>query len=150
MSSLSFTSIFLTALVIYFVIKLIRRRPKARVVRKDRGEVERWVDDALARELHRRLGLDRELLLRALEGTPEPEAVGAMEEAVRAMQVKYTWSPDGLVEVRLEITFEDSTSASTSRMFPRDAMPAGVRNELTRTGAAYVYRAVYFPWSRPE
>lgn len=150
MPSLSFSSILLFALVMFLALRLLRGRAKPRFVRKDRGEIERWLDDALSRELARKLGQERETLLRALEGTPEPDAVGAMEEAVRAMQVKYTWSPDGSVDVRLEINFEDSTSASPSRVFPRSAMPESVRDELTRTGAAYVLRPVYFPWSTPE
>lgn len=151
MSTLSLTSILLLALAIYLALRLLRRRKaKPRVIPRDRSEVERWIDDALARELHRKLGLERDLLQRALEGTPEPDAVGAMEEAVRSMQVKYSWSPDGSVDVRLDISFEDGAAATASRVFPRAAMPADVRDELTRTGANQVLRAVYFPWAMPE
>ncbi|AKT38303.1 hypothetical protein [Chondromyces crocatus] len=151
MTITSLTSIVFFALVLYFVLKrLLRRKKKQAVVRRDRNEIERWLDDALARELHRKLGLDRDLLQRALEGTPEPEAVGAMEEAVKAMQATYAWRPEGSVEVRLDVTFEDGTSANTSRIFPRNAMPVAVREEFTSTGASTVLRAVYFPWSTPS
>jgi hypothetical protein len=148
MSIFSLTSILFAALVIYFLLKLVRRKKKK--VRKERTEIERWIDDALARELHRKLGLDRNLIARALDGTPEPDAVDAMEEAVRAMQVKYSWNPDGSVDVRLDVTFEDGTTTTTSRAFPRHAMPASIKDEFTRTGTDVVFRAVYFPWSTPE
>lgn len=150
MSSSSFASILLFAFVIYLAFKVLRRRRKPEAARKDRSEVERWIDDMLARELARKLGLERELLLRALGGAPEPDAVGSMEEAVRGMQAKYAWNPDGSVDVRLEIAFEDGTSTSASRVFPREAMPALVKDEFKRTGAAYVLRSVYFPWSAPD
>jgi hypothetical protein len=150
MSMSSFATIFLAALAIYFVLRLLRRRRKAKVVRKGRTEIDRWIDDALSRELQRRLGLAREVVLNALEGTPEPEVVGAMEDAVRGMQVRYVWNPDGSVDVRLDISFEDGTNASVSRLFPRDSMPTEIRDEFKRTGASSVLRAVYFPWSTPE
>lgn len=150
MSTSSITSFLLIALVLYFALKLLRRRKKRVPPRRPRSEIERWIDDALARELQRKLGLERELIQRALEGAPEPEVVGAMEEVVRAMMVKYTWSPDGSVDVRLDISFEHDTSASASRVFPRSAMPADVKDEFQRTGADQVLRAVYFPWHTPE
>ncbi|EYF00309.1 hypothetical protein [Chondromyces apiculatus] len=153
MTITSISSILFALLVFYVALKLLRRREKREAVRqhrRERSEVERWLDDALSRELSRKLSLERDLLLRALEGAPEPEAVGPMEEAVREMQAKYVWRPDGSVEVLLDVSFEDGTSASANRIFPRSAMPAAVRDEFTRTGAPSVLRPLHFPWSTPE
>ena len=156
MTTTSITSILLAVLVFYVALKLLRRREKrekreaVRKHRRERTEIERWLDDALSRELSRKLDLERDLLLRTLEGAPEPEAVGPMEEAVRAMQAKYVWRPDGSVEVLLDVTFEDGTTASATRIFPRSAMPAAVRDEFSRTGASSILRPLHFPWSTPE
>lgn len=152
----SISSLLLAVLVFYVALKLLRRRDKRekreaiRKHRQERTQVERWLDDALSRELSRKLTLERDLILRSLEGAPEPDAVGPMEEAVRAMQAKYVWRPDGSVEVLLDITFEDGTTASADRIFPRSAMPADVRDEFTRTGASSILRPLHFPWSTPD
>ncbi len=151
MSISSFVSILLAALVIYLVLAILRRRgEEAAAPRRERTEIDRWIDDALSRELHRKLDLEREVIARALDGTPEPDVVGSIEEAVRAVQVKYAWNPDGTVDVRLDLSFEDGASASASRVFPRAVMPADVKDELTRTGASFVLRTVHFPWTTPE
>jgi hypothetical protein len=138
------------AFLLYVAVKLIRRRKKGKGTRKEQGEMDRWVHETLARELNRKLGVERDLVQRALEGTPEPDAVGAIEEAVRSVQVKYGKTPDGSVEARLEISFEDGSSATSSRIVPSDQVPRGIMDEFARTGGAYVFRPVHFPWSGPD
>jgi len=151
MSISSFASLLLAALIIYLAIKILSRRSsKAAAPRRERTEIERWIDDALSRELHRKLDIERDVIVRALDGAPDPDAVSSIEEAVRAVQVKYAWNPDGTVDVRLDVSFEDGASASASRVFPRSVMPADVKDELTRTGVSFVLRTVHFPWSTPE
>jgi hypothetical protein len=146
----SLTGMVFFALVLYLALKLLRRRKKGKPARRERTEIDRWLDDALARELVRKVGIDREVVDRALEGSPDPEAVSSMEAAVRSMQVKYARTPDGSVEARLDICFEDGTNASASRVFSMDKAPAGIRDEFTRTGGAFVFRAFDFPWSATE
>lgn len=144
----SLTSILLFTLVVWFAFKLLRR--KKGKARRERTEVDRWVDDMLARELHRKVGVDRDTVQRALEGTPEPEAVGSIEEAVRTVQIKFARTPDGSYEARLDISFEDGASSTASRLLTPDQLPKEVRDEFTRTGGAFVFRTVHFPWSEPD
>lgn len=146
---LSLTSILFFALVLWFALKLLRRRKK-KASRRERTELDRWVDDMLARELHRKVGVERDTIQRALEGTPEPDAVGAIEEAVREVQMKFSRTPDGSYEARLEVSFEDGNAASPSRLVTADQLPKEVREEFARTGGAYVFRTIHFPWSEPD
>jgi hypothetical protein len=108
------------------------------------------VDEVLARELHKKVGVERDTVQRALEGTPEPDAVGAIEEAVRSVQVKFGRTPEGGFEARLDMAFEDGSNATATRLVKEDEMPKEVRDEFTRTGGAYVYRTVHFPWAEPD
>ena len=150
----SITSILLFVLVLWLAIKLVRRlRGKGKPARRERTELDRWVDDVLARELYRKVGkagVERDAVQRALEGTPEPEAVGAIEEAVKNVQMKFARTPQGGFETRLDVTFEDGTSATASRLLTDEQVPREVRDEFARTGGAYVFRTVHFPWSEPE
>jgi hypothetical protein len=146
----SLTSILFFTLLVWFAIKLLRRRKKGKAARRERTEIDRWVDDMLARELHRKVGVDRDTVQRALEGTPEPDAVGAIEEAVRSVQIKFARTPDSSYEARLEVSFEDGGSSTASRLLTADQLPKEVRDEFTRTGGAFVFRTVHFPWSEPD
>jgi hypothetical protein len=146
----SITSLLFFALLLYFAVKLLRRRRKGKPGRKERTELDRWVDDVLARELHKKLAVERETVQRALEGTPEPEAVGTIEEAVRSVQVKFARTPEGGFEARLEVAFEDGSSATASRLLTNDEVPKEVRDEFARTGGSYVFRTVHFPWAEPN
>lgn len=147
---LSISSMLFLAFLLYLAVKLLRRRKKKTAERKQRSELERWIDETLARELHRKLDLERDVVLRALEGTPEPDAVGSIEEAVRSVQVKYARTADGSVETRLDISFEDGSTATATRIVPVAEVPRTVMDEFARTGGAYVFRPVHFPWSGPD
>jgi hypothetical protein len=148
---LSISSLLFLGFLLYVAVKLIRRRKKGKKAeRRERTALDQWINENLARELQRKLDLEREVVLRALEGTPEPDAVSSIEESVRSIQVKYARTADGAVEARLEISFEDGSSASTTRVLPVAEVPAGVMDEFARTGGAYVFRPVHFPWSGPD
>ncbi|MCC6555080.1 MAG: hypothetical protein IT372_19095 [Polyangiaceae bacterium] len=144
----SLSTLLLLGLVIYAVVKLLRRRRKdMRVQKQERTELERWIDEALSRELSRKLDLERDVISRALDGTPEPDVVGSIEEAVKAVQVKYARTADGGVEARLEISFEDGSSATATRTVSAGDVPRSILDEFARTGGAFVFRPVHFPWS---
>jgi hypothetical protein len=149
--SLSIPSLLFLGFLLYLLVKLLRRRRKGKAAeRKERSELDRWMDETLARELQRKLGIDWEIVMRALQGTPEPDAVGAIEEAVRSVQVKYARTADGSVEARLEVSFEDGSTATASRTLESAEIPKGILDELARTGGAFVFRPVHFPWSGPD
>lgn len=116
-----------------------------------RGEIDAWIEEALARELGARTPLGSDAVLGALRGDPEPEAVTAIEGAVRSVEIKYARLPhDRDVEVRAQITFEDGTSSTGVRGFAQDKLPQAVRDEFARTGSSYVFRAWHLPWSGPD
>ena len=147
----SLSSLLFFAFGLWLAVKLVRRlRRKGKPVRRERTELDRWVDDVLARELHKKVGIERDTIQRALEGTPEPDAVGAVEAAVKSVQMKYARVPQGGYEARLDVAYEDGTTATASRPLTAEQLPQEVRDELARTGGAYAFRTVHFPWSEPE
>jgi hypothetical protein len=138
------------AVLLLLVLQRARRgdAPKAEV--PARSEVDGWIEEAVARDLGKRIALGYAPLLEALRGDPSPDAVTAMEDAVRNVKVTYAKMADGEVEVRAEIAFEDGTSASGSKRFSKAQLPAPIGEEFLRTGGAYVYRDWHFPWYGPE
>ena len=147
------TLIGLAALVMLLLVVVQRARKgdakKAEI--PPRSEVDAWIEEALARELGKRIALGEGPLLEALRGDPAPDAVSAIEDAVSHVKVTYAkMAEDGEVEVRTEIAFEDGTSASGSKRFKKEQLPAAIGEEFLRTGAAFVYRDWHFPWYGPE
>lgn len=139
------------AFSLWLTIKLVRRLfRKGKPKKRERTELDRWVDDVLAREISKKVSVERDTVQRALEGTPEPDAVGAVEEAVKSVQMKFARTPQGGYEARLDVAFEDGATATASRLLTDEQVPQEVRDEFARTGGAYVFRTVHFPWSEPE
>ncbi|EYF00951.1 hypothetical protein [Chondromyces apiculatus] len=150
----SASSLLFLAFVIWLAVKLLRKlRRKGKPGKRQRTDLDRWVDDMLAREVHKKLGkngIDRDTVQRALEGTPEPEAVSAIEDAVKSIQMRYAKTPREEYEARLEVSFEDGTTATATRLLTAAQLPPEVWEELGRTGGSYVFRTVHFSWSEPE
>lgn len=147
------TLIGVVAFVVLLVVVIQRARradaPKHEISAK--SEVDAWIEEALARELGKRIALGEGPLLEALRGDPAPDAVTAMEDAVRNVKVTYAkMAEENEVEVRAEISFEDGTHATGAKRFTKEKLPAGIQDEFLRTGGSYVYREWHFPWYGPE
>ncbi len=144
-------------LLVLFAVSLVAMvfwlRSKERRLKKappkPRSEVEQWIEEALARELGRRLELEDVAVLGAFRGDPDADVVSAIEGVVRGVRVAYERLPHGdqRYEVRAEIAFEDGSSAAGKATFDAAKLPESVREELARTGATFVFRAYAFPWS---
>jgi hypothetical protein len=137
----------LLLLVIVLLAKILRRRKRKTVVAPTRTEIDRWIDQELARELTKKLGLPVEAVRRSLDGEPEPEVVSAVEHAVRSVDLCYGRQADGEIEVRLDVRFEDGETFTATRRVPSREVPDTVREEYSRTGTARIYRPHAFPWS---
>jgi hypothetical protein len=134
-------------LLIFLLAKVFRRRNRLKTP-VQRSEVDRWVDQELARELARKLAIDHDGVRRSLQGNPDPDVVGAIEHAVRSIELCYAKAATGGdVDVRLDVTFEDGSSFTTNRQLRLDDVPQSVRDEYRKTGGARVYRPYLFPWS---
>lgn len=114
----------------------------------ERGAIDAWVEEAVAREVAKRTGLARDAALSALRGDPDPEAVTTIEGAIRKVSLKYERLPhEGRFEVRAEIAFEDGTTETGVESFAHADLPQAVKDELARTGASFVFREWQFAWS---
>src|SRR6185503_4358780 len=80
-------------MLLALVIQRARRREAPEVVTAERSEVDAWVEEAIARELGKRIALGEGPLLEALRGDPSPDAVTAMEDAVRNVKLTYEKLP---------------------------------------------------------
>lgn len=142
------------AVVVMLLVVVIQRARKGEAKKGEipaRSEVDSWIEEAISRELGTRSVLGEGPLLEALRGDPAPDAVSAIEDAVKNVKVTYAkMAEEGEVEVRAEIAFEDGTSSSKSKRFKKEQLPEAIQEEFLRTGAAYVYRDWHFPWYGPE
>src|SRR5262249_40523332 len=127
--------------------KILRRRKRKAPTSPTRTDIDRWVDHELGRELTRKLGLPQDAVRRSLDGEPDPEVVSAIEHAVRSVELCYGRQPDGDVELRLEVRFEDGETFTTTRRVPSAELPHSIRDEYARSGTARIYRPHTFPWS---
>lgn len=127
-----------------------RRKPGKKASAAGRHPLEGWIEESLARELATKVDLESDVVMRTLQGAPEPEAVGSLEEAVKKIEVRFTKLPDGAeVEVRVEASLEaGGTCSATKRMAFKD-LPGSIRAEFQRTGGSMLFRPWDFPWSRP-
>jgi hypothetical protein len=139
------------AVVLAFWVQRARRRSEVKEQIRPRSEVDAWIEEAVARALGERIAFGYEPLLEALRGDPAPDAVTAIEDAVRHVKLTYAKLVEGGdIEVRAEIAFEDGTSAAATRRFTEGKLPEAIREEFLRTGGAQVLREWHFPWYGPE
>jgi hypothetical protein len=128
-----------------------RKRPAVTAAAAPRSELDLWVEDALARELGKKLGRDHAEILGVLRGDPEVDTVSAIEDAVRAIKVTYARAAEAdEFDVCAEIAFEDGGTTTGRRRFSRESLPESVKDELARKGGAFVFRAWHFPWHGPD
>jgi hypothetical protein len=134
--------------LLYLWLKRSKRGKK--VAAAGRHPIEGWIEESLARELAQKVDVESDVLLRTLQGAPEPEAVSALEEAVKSVEVRFSRLPDGTqVEVRMEAVLEAGGACSATKKVAFTDLPASIRGELQRTGGAMMFRSWDFPWSRP-
>ncbi len=113
----------------------------------NRGEIERWVRDALEGALSRKLRESGEALRRALQGTPEPRLAHAVEDAVSSVNLEFSRKSAGRnVEICLNLLYKDGTSFSARSEWEWDRIPEPVRGEFLRGGKKLVRRPWSFPW----
>ncbi|MEO7328286.1 MAG: hypothetical protein ABI193_06895 [Minicystis sp.] len=147
---------FVAAMILLgLLIKGARKRAKATLKREERSPVDQWVEEALARELGKKVddkhGLDAQGLLTALRGDPDPTAVTVIEEALKTVKLSYErLAEPGQFQVRAEMLFEDGTSATGSKRFTHADLPELIRDEFLRTGSAFVYRDWHVSWYGPD
>jgi len=143
---------FLVLLTSLLAARIIRKRRKAKKKTETvKSALDLWVEEVLGHELARKVGTDRQVVLQALRGEPEVEAVGSMERVVRSIQVAFERLPGAKdAEVRIEVAYEDGTQYVTRKRIGWGELPDGVRDEFARTAGARVYRPWHFPWSDPD
>jgi hypothetical protein len=150
------TALFLlfATLVFLWAKRLLRKRreKKGRGAKAAKVGVEAWAEEMVAAELARKMGSERSGVLETLRGNPDPDTVGAVEQAVRSVQVAYeklSSSGGGQTEaeVRVEVSFEDGTNHVARKRVGWDELPQTVRDDFARTQGAMVYRPFVFPWN---
>lgn len=147
---------FIAAMILLgLLIRSSSKKSKQVVMREERSPVDQWIEEALARELGKKVddkhGLDAQSLLTALRGDPDPSVVTVIEEALANVKLTYERLPEeGQFQVRAEMRFEDGSSATGSKRFSRDELPELIRSEFLRTGGAFVYREWHLPWYGPD
>jgi hypothetical protein len=148
------TTLLLVIAMLFFywaLRRLAKRRKNAKAARPAKTAVELWAEEIVALELGKKLGTDREVVLKTLRGEPEPDTVGSMEQSVKNIQLAYERMPQpNEAEVRVEVAFEDGTSHVARKRVSWQEMPEDVREEFARTGGARIYRPFHFPWSDPD
>lgn len=118
--------------------------------------LDAWIAGALELELADRVfGLkgasadERKPLARSLRGEPDPDVVGKVEDAVRAVELEYTrYAHETDAEIALRVRYEDGTTTTTSKRLAWSELPEGVRADFDRRGASRVFRTWPMPWSR--
>lgn len=125
-----------------------RREKKGPGGKAAKAGVEAWAEEMVAAELARKMGQERAGVLETLRGNPDPDTVGAVEQAVRSVQVAYEKMPGQTeAEVRVEVSFEDGTNHVARKRIGWDELPQTVRDDFARTQGAMVYRPFTFPWN---
>ena len=154
------TALFLlfATLVFLWAKRLLRKRreKKGRGAKAAKAGVEAWAEEMVAAEVARKMGSERSGVLETLRGNPDPDTVGAVEQAVRSVQVAYEkmaiqgggqTEAEVRVEVSFEVSFEDGTNHVARKRVGWDELPQTVRDDFARTQGSMVYRPFVFPWN---
>lgn len=144
------------AALVYFLVRARSRKGGPETAHDSTPALDAWVQDALEVELAEHvLGMkgstpdERRSLARSLRGDPDPEVVGKIEDAVKAVELEYVrYAHEGDAEVALKVRYEDGRSAATAKRLPWSEVPEGVRADFDRRGSTRVFRTWPFPWSR--
>jgi hypothetical protein len=143
------------AVALFFVVRARKRRAPA-AAHDSTPAIDAWIADALEVELAEGvLGLkgasadERRPLARSLRGEPDPDVVGKVEDAVKAVELEYTrYAHESDAEIALRVRYEDGKTSTSTRRVPWSDVPDGVRADFERRGATRVFRAWPLPWSR--
>jgi hypothetical protein len=142
------------ALLAFLIARaIVKKRKRSRQKHEERGlgALEGWILEQVERTVGKRVSVAADVLGRSLRGEPEPDAVAAIETAVKSVEVEFArFAHEDDLEVAVHVRFEDGTVDSARKRAPFAEAPTGVRAELERTGAARAYRPWDFPWSRPR
>ncbi|MFO0755457.1 MAG: hypothetical protein U0359_03140 [Byssovorax sp.] len=147
---------FIAAMILLaLLVRSVTKKNAQTKVREERSAVDQWVEEALARELGKKVdpkhGLDSTGLLTALRGDPDPTAVTVIEEALKSVKLTYEKLPEeGQFQVRAEMRFEDGSTTTGSHRFSQAELPELIRTEFLRTGSSFVYRDWHLPWYGPD
>ena len=154
------TALFLlfATLVFLWAKRLLRKRreKKGRGAKAAKAGVEAWAEEMVAAGVARKMGSEPAGgvagVLETLRGNPDPDTVGAVEQAVRSVQVAYEKLPTQVggqteAEVRVEVSFEDGTNHVARKRVGWDELPQTVRDDFARTQGSMVYRPFVFPWN---
>lgn len=132
---------------------IVKKRKRSRAKRDERslGALDGWIVEQVERTVGKRVSVAADVLGRSLRGEPEPDAVAAVETAVKNVEVEFArFAHEEDLEVAVHVRFEDGTVETSRKRAPFSDAPVGVRAELERTGASRAYRPWDFPWSRPR
>jgi hypothetical protein len=129
-----------------------RREKKGPGGKAAKTGVEAWAEEMVAAEVARKVDQPRAGVLETLRGNPDPDTVGAVEQAVRSVQVAYEKMSTQVggqteAEVRVEVSFEDGTNHVARKRIGWGELPQTVRDDFARTQGAMVYRPFTFPWN---
>lgn len=145
-------ALFVLAFGAFFLATRIWKKKPAVSASREVSPLDAWAAAETARLVADKLGLDEPTVSRALDGDPEPDTVTALERGTRKVELCVERVPGALGgeagDVTLEISFEDGSTARARRRAAWNELPSSVRDELTRSGAARVYRPRPFPWQR--
>jgi hypothetical protein len=144
------------ALVLFFVIRARQKKSAPASAHDSTPEIDAWIADALEAELAEHvLGIkgasdeERKPLARSLRGEPDPDVVGKIEEALKAVELEYVkYSHESDAEVALRVRYEDGKTSTVTKRVPWTDVPEGVRADFERRASTRVFRTWPLPWSR--
>jgi hypothetical protein len=145
-------------ILLVLLVKKKRRRGSDSAAAEVSTAVNAWIRGALEAELlDGVLGTrgvtttddERARLARTLRGEPDPEMVGAIEDAVRSVDleyVRYAHEPD--CELTMRVVYEDGRTGTARRRMELGEIPRAVREDFEKKGSSRVFRPWDFPWAK--
>ena len=140
----------LTGLTLWLAVRLFQKRRSGNTRRPaTKSAFDQWVDEQVSNVVAKKTNMEPEELLQTLRGEPDPDAVTAIEAAVRSVELGFERLTHD-AEVTVEVSYEDGSSGSVRKRTAWGELPRGVRDEFERTGGSRVFRGWHFPWSEPD
>jgi hypothetical protein len=141
------------------IVAVVRRRKGGEAAAAETSDaVDSWIPGALEGELlegvfkKRELGTtddEKKRLARTLRGEPDPEMVGAIEDAVRSVDLEYVrYAHEADVELTMRVVYEDGRSGTARKRMGLHEVPAAVREDFEKKGSTRVFRPWDFPWAK--
>ncbi|ETW94545.1 MAG: hypothetical protein ETSY1_34405 [Candidatus Entotheonella factor] len=113
----------------------------------NRGRIEQWVDEAVARDLGQKLQKPPEIILKTFGGASNHELIAQIEEIIRTVEfVVSRLANNREAEIRLNINYKDGTDYSTKITRGWDELPQSIRSEFLKGGQTTVRRSWNYPW----